>query len=85
MRKLKREVVSWLGKITKSLFIFLLFFFLLDLLHRRECGKVSYYKCHKCHGHMIGSHKVVSHDEYGKTVHRLCEGDWTQDSRRILS
>jgi len=47
-RKLKRGVVSWLGKIAKSLFIFLFFsfYFILDLLYRRECRKVS---CHKGH------------------------------------
>ena len=54
----------------KSLFIFtFLFLFLLDLLHRKECGKVSH------HSHMIGchrSHHMVSHDEYGRIVHRPC-------------
>jgi len=30
----------------KSLFIFLFFSFILDLLHRRKCRKVS---CHKCY------------------------------------
>ena len=51
----------WLGKITKLLFIFLFFYFsfILDLLHRRECRKVSY---HKYHSHMTGSHSVTSHD-----------------------
>ena len=24
------------------------------------------------HSHMIGSHRVMSHDGYGKTVHRPC-------------
>ena len=50
-----------LGKITKSLFIFLFFYFsfILDLLYRRECRKVSY---HKYHSHMTGSHNVTSHD-----------------------
>jgi len=32
--------------------------------------------CHKCHGHMIESHRVMSHDgpydKCGKTVHRPC-------------
>jgi len=40
----------------------------LDLLHRRECEKVS------CHNHMTGSHSVTSHnrshDRNGKVVHR---------------
>jgi len=53
----------------KLLFIFLFFSFFLDLLYRRKCRKVSY---HKCHGHMIGSHRVMSHDECRKTVYRLC-------------
>jgi len=46
----------------KSLFIFLFFSFsfILDLLYRRECGKVS------CHSHMM------SHDRHGKVVHRPC-------------
>jgi len=53
----------------KSLFIFIFFSFsfLLDL-HRRECGKVSHHKCHTNHCHMIGSHRVMSHDECGKTI-----------------
>jgi len=54
--------VSWLSKTTKSLFIFL---FLLDLLHKKECGKVSCHKCHKCHSH------IMSHNECVKVVYRL--------------
>ena len=54
----------------KSLFIFLLFFFFLNLLHRREYRKVLYHKC------QIGSHSMMSHDmlhnECGKTVHKPC-------------
>ena len=59
---------------TKSLFIFsfLFFSFILDLLHRRECGKVS---CHKCHT-KSQSHHMMSHnglyDKCGKVVHRPC-------------
>ena len=46
----------------KLLFIFLFFSFILDLLHRRECGKVS---------HHIVSHDK-SHDRHGKKVHGPC-------------
>jgi len=49
----------------KSLFIFT---FLLDLLYKEKCGKVS---CHKCHSHI--SHRschMMSYDECGKVVHR---------------
>ena len=55
-----------LAKQLKSLFIFLLYFFsfsfILDLLYRRECRKVSYHKCHKYHNHMTGSHNLTSYD-----------------------
>ena len=55
----------------KLLFIFL--FFSLELTIHKKCGKVSY---HKCHSHMTGSHSnyvtLMSHDKYGKVVHRLC-------------
>jgi len=44
------------------------FSFILDLLHRRECRKVS---CHKCHI-VTASHHMMSHDRHGKVVHRLC-------------
>jgi len=44
------------------LFLFFSFSFILDLLHRREYGKVLY--------HMI-SHDG-SHDRHGKVVHRPC-------------
>ena len=47
----------------KSLFIFLFSFpFILDLVHKREHGKVSY--------HMM-SHDG-SHNRHGKVVHRPC-------------
>ena len=58
-------------------FFFFSFSFILDLLHRRECGKVS---CHKCHIVTVTSQKVTaschmtsydgSHDRHGKVVHR---------------
>ena len=69
-RKLKRGVVSWLGKITKSLFIFS---FLLDLLYRRECEKVSHHKCRKSQSHNRKSQyhiTLMSYDKCGKVVHR---------------
>jgi len=56
--------LSWLGKIAKSLFIFLFFFFSLGLTTHKKCGKVS---CHK-----YQSHIVTSHDECEKIVHRPC-------------
>ena len=56
--------MSWLGKMAKSLFIFLFFFFSLGLTTYKKCGKVS---CHKCHSHI-----VTSHDEFGKIEHRPC-------------
>jgi len=40
-------------------FFFFFFFFILDLLYRRECGKVSH---HKYHSHMTGSHSNTSYD-----------------------
>ena len=45
IRNLERGVVSWLSKWLSH---YLFFFFLLDLLHREECGKVSH------HSHMDG-------------------------------
>ena len=50
------------------------FLFLLNLLHRKECGKVSHHKCHESWSHdrmscHIASHNQ-SHDEYGKIVHK---------------
>ena len=70
--------MSWLGKMAKLLFIFtLLYFFFLDLLHRKEGGKVS---CHKGHivmviwQEVIASHHMMSHDRLhdkcGKVVHK---------------
>jgi len=58
----------------KSLFIFLFFSFILDLLHRRECGKVSHHKCHIVTitvSHHMMSHDR-SHDRHGKEVYRPC-------------
>ena len=46
--------------------LFLFFSFLFSLLHRKECRKVSHYKCH-----MVMSHDK-SHDRCGKVVHRPC-------------
>jgi len=64
--KYNKGYLSWLGKTAKSLSIFLFFSFLffffsfiLDLLHRRKCGKVS---CHKCH-------TTISHDR--KSQHHI--------------
>jgi len=67
----------------KSLFIFLFFFFsfsfILDLLHRRECRKVSHHKCHivtVIWQEVTVSHHIMSHDQShdrcGKIVHRPC-------------
>jgi len=47
------------------LYFFSFLFFFLDLLHRREYGKVSH-----SHSH-ITSHDG-SHDKHGKVVHRPC-------------
>ena len=65
-----------LAKRLKLLFIFLLYFFsfsfILDLLYRRECRKVS---CHKCHIVTAAYHMTShdgSHDRHGKEVHRPC-------------
>ena len=44
------------------LFIYFSFSFILDSLYKRECGKVSCHKYHKCHSHMTGSHSITSHD-----------------------
>ena len=61
--------LSWLGKTAKLLFIFLFFFFyfILDLLYRRECGKVSHHKCH-----ITWQGVIMSYDRCGKIVHRPC-------------
>ena len=61
-----------LDKIAKSLFkfFFFSFYFILDLLHRREYGKVSH-----SHSYMIEvmmSHHMMSHNRHGKIVHRPC-------------
>jgi len=57
----------------KLLFIYI-YFFLLDLLHREECGKVSHHKYYISHSHMNKKSQVISHnrshDECGKVVHR---------------
>ena len=74
-------IVSWLGKTAKSLSIFLFFFFsfILDLLHRGKCGKVSHHKCHIVRvtwQEVTASHHMTSydesHDRHGKIVHRPC-------------
>ena len=58
------DLAKWL-----SHYLYLLYFsFLLDLLHRKECRKVSHHKCHKCHksqdrmsqGHVTWCH-MTSH------------------------
>ena len=70
--------LSWLGKTTKSLFIFLFFSFTLDLLHRKKCGKVSYHivivtwQVVTASYHMASHDGSQSHDECGKVVHRPC-------------
>jgi len=60
-------------------FLFFSFSFILDLLHRRECRKVSHHKCHIVTitwQEVTASHHMVSHDgsydRHGKIVHRLC-------------
>jgi len=61
------DLVKWLSH---YLFLFLFSFsFILDLLHRRECRKVSCYKCHIVTSHHMMSHDG-SHDRHGKVVHR---------------
>ena len=50
----------------KSLFIFLFLFGL--TIQGRSVGKYHI----TCHSHMSGYHRVKSHDECGKVVHRLC-------------
>jgi len=43
----KLVVMTWRKQLSHYLyFLFFSFFFILDLLHRRKCGKVSCYKCH---------------------------------------
>jgi len=66
--------MSWLGKATKSLFIFS--FFLSWTYYIEE----SIEKCYitSVMSHMIGSHSITSHDgshdKCGKVVHRPCSG-----------
>ena len=55
----------------KSLFIFTFLLFFWDLLHRKKCGKVSCYRYHRYHSHMVTSYDK-SYDECGKVVHRPC-------------
>jgi len=61
--------MTWQKQLSYYLYFFS-FLFILDLLHRRKCRKVSR------HSHMTGSHSVTSHDEshdrHGKIVHRPC-------------
>jgi len=46
-KKLRKLSMSWLGKMAKLLFTLLYFtFFLLNLLHKRECRKVLHHKYH---------------------------------------
>ena len=59
--------VSWLDKIAKSLFYFTFFFFsYLDLLHKKGVWESITWQC--C---MSQSHVIISHNKYGKIVHRL--------------
>ena len=70
--------VSWLGKIAKSLFIFLFFYFILSWTYYTE-GSTG--RCHITSvtvtwqevtlSHHMGSHDG-SHDRHGKLVHRPC-------------
>ena len=66
--------------LAKRLSHYLYFFsFILDLLHRGKCGKVSRHKCHMvmvaCQ-EVTASHHMTSHDKshdrHGKIVHRPC-------------
>ena len=54
--------MSWLGKTAKLSFILLFFSFLLDLLYKGECEKVSYDQGHKSQviPKKVTSHKVVT-------------------------
>jgi len=60
----------------KSLFIFLFFFFSFGLTTQEGVWKSVTSQVSHSHGHMIGSHSVMSHDgshnKCGKTVHRPC-------------
>jgi len=53
-------------------FFFFSFSFILDLLHRRECGKVSCHIVTVTWQEVTASHHMMSHDRHGKVVHRLC-------------
>ena len=65
--------LSWLGKTTKSLFIFLFFSFLL-LLSWTYYTEGSVGKCHITRQEVIVSHHMMPHDQshnrHGKIVHR---------------
>ena len=65
-----RTRLSWLGKMAKSLFIFLFFSFSFQTYYtRKECGKVSHNNV-MCHQHDVTW--MESHDNHGKIVHRPC-------------
>ena len=72
------DLAKWLSHYL-YFFSFLFFSFILDLLHRGKCGKVSHHKCHTVMvtwQEVIVSHHIMSHDEshdrHGKIVHRPC-------------
>ena len=69
-------VITWQNSlvIIYISFLFFSFAFILDLLHRRECRKVSH---HKCHSHMTGSHSITSHDV--TVSHHMMSHDWSHD------
>ena len=67
------SVMTWQKQLSHYLYFFSFsFLFILDLLHRRKCRKVSHHKCHT----VTQSHHMMSHDEshdrHGKIVHRPC-------------
>ena len=61
--------LSWLSHFTKSLFIFLFFSFILDLLYRRECRKVSYYMI--SHNGSYDRHRKLVHYKKAKLQARI--------------
>ena len=69
-------LLSWLGKMARSLFIFLFFFFSFRLTIHKKCGKVLRHKCYTVtvtwnKNVTVSHHMTKSHEECEKIVHRL--------------
>ena len=55
-------LLLWLGKMAKSLFIFLFFFFYLGLITQKGVWESVISQVSHSHSHMTGSHNIMSHN-----------------------